>query len=35
VAAQGSGGVTFLGDIQKTCRYDTQGHGLTGMVVLG
>jgi len=34
-AAQGSGGVTIPGGVQKTCRYVTSGHGLAGMVVLG
>jgi len=34
-AAQGSGGVTVPGDVQKMCRYGTSGHGLAGMVVLG
>jgi len=33
--AQGSGGVTIPGGIQKTCRCGTSGHGLAGMVVLG
>jgi len=28
-------GVTIPGGVQKTCRYDTSGHGLAGMVVLG
>jgi len=34
-AAQGSGGVTIPGGVQKMCRYGTSGHGLAGMVVLG
>ena len=34
-AAQGSGGVTIPGGVQKTCRCGTSGHGLAGMVVLG
>jgi len=34
-AAQGSGGVTIPGGVQKTCRYGTSGHGLAGMVVMG
>jgi len=34
-AAQGSGGVTIPGIVQKMCRCGTSGHGLIGMVVLG
>jgi len=34
-AAQGSGGVTIPGGVQKTCSYCTSGHGLSDMVVLG
>jgi len=34
-AAQGSGGVTIPGGVQKTCRRGTSGHGLAGVVVLG
>jgi len=34
-AAQGSGGVTSPGGVQKTYKYSTSGHGLAGMVVLG
>ena len=34
-AAQGNGGVTIPGDVQKTCRYSSMGHSLAGMVVLG
>jgi len=34
-AAQGGGGVPIPGDGQKICRYDTSGHGLAAMVVLG
>ena len=34
-AAQGGGGVTIPGGVQKTCRRGTSGHGLGGMVVLG
>jgi len=34
-AVQGSGGVPIPGDVQKTCRCGTLGHGLAGMVVLG
>jgi len=34
-AAQGSGGVTVPGRVQKMCRYGTLGHGLAAMVVLG
>jgi len=33
-AAQGSGGVTIPGGVQKTCRYGTSGHDLAGMVVM-
>jgi len=33
--AQGSGGVTIPGGVQKTCRRGTSGHGWAGMVVLG
>jgi len=33
-AAQGSGGVTISGAVQKTYRYGTSGHHLAGMVVL-
>jgi len=34
-AAQGSGGVTIPGGVQKPCRCGTLGHGLAGMVVMG
>jgi len=34
-AAQGSGGVTIPGGVQKKCRCGTMGYGLAGMVVLG
>jgi len=34
-AAQGGGGVTIPGGVQKTRRCGTLGHGLAGMVVLG
>jgi len=34
-AAQGSGGVTIPGGVQKTCKFGTSGHGFVGMVVLG
>jgi len=34
-AAQGSGGVTIPGDVKKTFRYGTSGHGLADMVVMG
>jgi len=34
-AAQGGGGVTIPGGVQKTCECGTLGHGLVGMVVLG
>jgi len=34
-AAQGSGGVTMFGDVQKTCRHGTLGHGLVDKVVWG
>jgi len=34
-AAQGSGGVTISGGVQRTCRCGTLGHGLAGMGVLG
>ena len=34
-AAQGSGGVTISGGVQKTRRYGTSGYGLAGTVVLG
>jgi len=34
-AAQGSGGVTVSGGVQKMSRRGTSGHGLAGMVVLG
>jgi len=34
-AAQGSGGVTIPGGVQKICGYGTSGHGLAGMVVTG
>ena len=34
-AAQGGGGVTIPGGVQKTCRCGILGHGLVGMVVLG
>jgi len=34
-AAQGSGGVTIPGGVEKMCRCGTSGHGLAGMVVLG
>jgi len=33
-AAQGSGGVTNPGGVQKTCRRGTSEHGLAGMVVM-
>jgi len=33
-AAQGSGGVTIPGGVQKTCRCGTSGHGLAGVVLL-
>jgi len=33
-AAQGSGGVTIAGGVQKLCRCGTSGYGLAGMVVL-
>ena len=33
--AQGSGGVTIPGGVQKTCRCGTSGHGLAGVVVIG
>ena len=29
------GEVTIPGGVQKTCRCDTSGHGLAGVVVLG
>jgi len=32
--AQGSGGVTIPGGVQKTCRYGTSRHCLADMVVL-
>ena len=34
-AAQGSGGVPIPGGVQKTRRYGTSGHGLSGMGLLG
>ena len=34
-AAQGSGGVTIPGGVQKACRCGTSGYGLVSMVVLG
>ena len=34
-AAQGSGGVTIPGGVQKRCGYGTSGHGLAGIVVMG
>jgi len=34
-AAQGGGGVTIPGGVQKKCRHGTSGHGLVGMVVMG
>ena len=34
-AAQGGGGVTIPGGVQKMCKCGTSGHGLAGMVVLG
>jgi len=34
-AAQGSGGVTIPGGVQKMRRRGSSGHGLAGMVVLG
>jgi len=34
-AAQGSGGITIPGGVQKTCRYGISGHGLAGIKVLG
>ena len=34
-AAQGGGWVPIPGDVQKTYRCGTSGHGLEGMVVLG
>ena len=34
-AAQGGGGVTIPGGIQKMCRCGTSGHGLAGTGVLG
>jgi len=34
-AAQGGGGVTVPGGVQKTCRCGTLGSGSVGMVVLG
>jgi len=33
--AQGGGGVTIPGGVQKTCGCGTWGHGLAGMVGLG
>ena len=35
LAAQGGGGVPIPGDVWKTCRCGTSGHGLVAMVVLG
>ena len=32
---QGSGGIIIPGGIQEMWRYDTQGHGSVGMVVMG
>jgi len=34
-AAQGGGGVTISGGLQKTCRCGTSGYDLVGMVLLG
>jgi len=34
-AAQGSGGVTIPGGVQKKCRFCTSGYGLVGMLVFG
>jgi len=34
-AAQGSGGISISGGVQKVCRHGISGHGLAGMVVLG
>jgi len=34
-AAQGGGGVTIPGGVQKLCTSGTSGHGLADMVVLG
>ena len=34
-AAQGGGGVTFPGDVQKPCRRGTLRYGLVGAVLLG
>jgi len=34
-AAQGSGGITIPGGVQKMCRSGSSGHGWAGMVVLG
>jgi len=33
-AAQGSGGVTVPGGVQKTCTCSTSGHGSVGLVVM-
>jgi len=33
--AQGSGGVSIPGGLQKMCRHSTLGHRLVGMVALG
>lgn len=35
ISAAGALGVTFPGDVQKTCRCGISGHGSTAMVVLG
>jgi len=32
-AAQGDGGVTIPGAVQKMCRHGTSGYGLVGVVV--
>jgi len=32
---QAGQGVIIPGDVQKTFRYGTSGHGLVGMVVMG
>jgi len=34
-AAQGSGGVTIPGGVEKMCRCGTSGYGLAGREVLG
>jgi len=33
-AAQGNGGVTIPGEVQKPCRCGTLGHDLVGMVAM-